>query len=1427
MKQTLLLFFAFLLFHLSSPGQTSLPFSEDFESTSGNGSTLIETDLTNWTNYTPTGNKGWTSNTYDNNKYAQMSSYNTGVANEAWIITPEIDISGITAVDFTFDVKIAYWTHNGLTILISENFDGTNVGSATWTDITSNFTIPQEPASGFGTFVNAGTMDISVFSGTVHIAFRYNGDDTNGETTTYQVDNINVYNATKPVIENISAYPAHPTSSDPVNISADVTDASGLDSVFTVWGTNSGSLTDTIGMSLQSGDTYITDSPIPQQTEETNVFYAINAVNINQDTTKSDEKQYTVIEELTISTIQSSLIGSSDSSQYTGEYINTSGIVTAILSNGYFIQDSKGPWNGIYIYDNSNSPSMGDQIDITAKVDEYYHLTELKNVSRYTLVSSGNELPALDTITTGEANLEKYESVLLRMEQAKCTADTAELGGGRWQIFNQGDSIYVEDNIFEYKPIKDQYYNVNGVAFYTYSERVILPRNSNDIEVYDSPPVINNINVNPQYPTSAESVSAFADITDESIINEVSLAWGTNSVTLDDTINMSNSSGDIYITDTDIPAHSDNTTIYYQVIALDDGNNKTVSQKLSFKINDPATTELPYSQMFNGNLGDIYTFSVTGETKEWRYVFSNNNGYAQANGYNSGVTEEDWLILPGINFDNYSNQLIMNFSSWYKYGTDNINNYLKLFYSSDYSGTGDPSSATWTEINYTQPANSETWKKSGNINLPDTAGKIYIGFKYHYKPNYYKLWKIDSINIYDASKPIIKNISNDPGLPTSNDAVNISAEVTDANGLDTVFTSWGTSINTPVDTIGMSLQDGDTYITDSPIPQNSPGTNVYFDVYAVNNNQDTTKSANNQYEIIEEVTISAIQSNTIGSSDSSEYTGNYIRTSGVVTGLLPNGYVIQDGKGEWNGIYVYESNNSPSIGDKIKITAKVDEYNHLTELKNVSRYTLISSGNSLPAADTITTGKANLESYESVLVRVEQAECTADNNDLGSGRWQIFNEGDSILVDDIIYSYTPTKDEYYHVNGIAFYFSGERKILPRNSNDIEINASPVISNTNIIPAEPASTDAISVKADITDDISVEEVHLLWGYASGSLENTIQMTLSSGDTYQTASSIPKQNEGDTVYYKVYASDGDKITESTGSFMIQIIPPDITNISTSPSEPGPTDKISVSADVNDDSSIDAVYAAWGASPETLEDTIPMTLSSGDTYQTASSIPKQNEGDTVYFKIYASDGESISESSGNVQVKYIAPAISNISTTPAEPGPTDKISISANVNDDSPIDTVYTAWGVSSGQLDNTIPMSLESGDTYKTTDSIPKQDGGTTIYYKITAKDVKVSNTSEELSFTVTDETTAIISKQSLTLKVYPNPGKGQYSVEIDSKVANSYRVAVFNTVGKMVYQKQFNDHSVKQTINLTDQNDGIYFLKVTGKNTNKVIKLIKE
>ncbi len=80
---------------------------------------------------------------------------------------------------------------------------------------------------------------------------------------------------------------------------------------------------------------------------------------------------------------------------------------------------------------------------------------------------------------------------------------------------------------------------------------------------------------------------------------------------------------------------------------------------------------------------------------------------------------------------------------------------------------------------------------------------------------------------------------------------------------------------------------------------------------------------------------------------------------------------------------------------------------------------------------------------------------------------------------------------------------------------------PTIANISIDPVAPLPGETVSVAADVSDTTAITSVSLFWGTSPLLLNSEIDMSLVSGDTYDTDASIPSQIAGVTVYYKIEA------------------------------------------------------------------------------------------------------------------------------------------------------------------------------------------------------------------------------------------------------------------------------------------------------------------
>lgn len=181
----------------------------------------------------------------------------------------------------------------------------------------------------------------------------------------------------------------------------------------------------------------------------------------------------------------------SGDSPLNGQTVNTSGIVSAILGSGYFIQDAIGAWNGVYVFDATNTVNYGDEVSFTCLVTEYYNLTELKNVANFNIVSSGNTLYNQKVVSTADVNTEQYEGVLIKVYDANCT--NADAGYGQWIVNDGSGNAMTDDKIYSFSPTMGTLYNVTGVMDYSFDEFKILYRGASDIEVSTS---ISNVEAN-------------------------------------------------------------------------------------------------------------------------------------------------------------------------------------------------------------------------------------------------------------------------------------------------------------------------------------------------------------------------------------------------------------------------------------------------------------------------------------------------------------------------------------------------------------------------------------------------------------------------------------------------------------------------------------------------------------------------------------------------------------------------------------------------------------------------------------------------------------------------------------------------------------------------------------------------------------------
>lgn len=155
-------------------GQTNIPFfTEDFQSVKNN----VNLAIPGWSNIVEKASKLWRSMVTAGNGFAEFNTTSTTAAqNIAWLVSPAINLTEYKNVVLSFrsaqhDLKVDS-PLNTLEVYVSTNFDGSNVSKATW--IKLNAKVPSL-STRTREFISSGGIDLSAYTGTVHIAFKYIG----------------------------------------------------------------------------------------------------------------------------------------------------------------------------------------------------------------------------------------------------------------------------------------------------------------------------------------------------------------------------------------------------------------------------------------------------------------------------------------------------------------------------------------------------------------------------------------------------------------------------------------------------------------------------------------------------------------------------------------------------------------------------------------------------------------------------------------------------------------------------------------------------------------------------------------------------------------------------------------------------------------------------------------------------------------------------------------------------------------------------------------------------------------------------------------------------------------------------------------------------------------------------------------------------
>jgi hypothetical protein len=172
--------------------------------------------------------------------------------------------------------------------------------------------------------------------------------------------------------------------------------------------------------------------------------------------------------------------------------VTLTGIVYARYSGkGFFIAEAEGAWHGIYAYyPGGDLPAIGDEVEVTGTVKEYYGITELSEGVTYSVLSSGNALYGPTIVQTADIPFnnptvsEEYEDVFVEARDVLVTAgiDTH----GIWTFSDgSGGSAKADDWGYHLEPdVDEEFAIVRGALVYDFDEYKVQPRDAADVVPY-------------------------------------------------------------------------------------------------------------------------------------------------------------------------------------------------------------------------------------------------------------------------------------------------------------------------------------------------------------------------------------------------------------------------------------------------------------------------------------------------------------------------------------------------------------------------------------------------------------------------------------------------------------------------------------------------------------------------------------------------------------------------------------------------------------------------------------------------------------------------------------------------------------------------------------------------------------------------------
>jgi hypothetical protein len=808
----------------------------------------------------------------------------------------------------------------------------------------------------------------------------------------------------------------------------------------------------------------------PFKLKETTTLKAVAMLNGKSSTVASatftKEVAPTVVEVATLAELRAGLLDGTVY-KYTGE-----GVITfkQASRNQKYIQDATA---AILIDDSKGLIKTAFEVgqavtNLSGTLLDYSGLLEFIPTTDAGVVAEPEFTPTAQAVTIEElkANFNSYESELVVVSDLTF-ADAGTFVKSKNYNVTSGDQTLVFRTAFatvDYigTDIPTSAVHITGIPIEYNGTAQLVARSLADFEdggMSFEGPEIAELTQTPEAPLATEAVVVSAKVTSELGVSSVVLKWGTTAEMANEPVVMT-ANGDVYTAT--IPAQAEGTTVWYQLIATDVLAWTANSDVVEYTIPTPGDKVAIYSEAFNGNLGTMTAFSVSGDQK-WVFGTYSGKNYAKVSGYtNACNANEDWLISPAISLENFID-VTLSFENAFKF--DGVENDFTVQISTNYVAGTDPTTATWVQLSdlTLSPGNYEF---VSNVSaLEQFEGKtIFVAFKYMTDGTLCSTWEVANVVvegnplgayveapvISKASGSYFETISVEITSATEGAAIHYTIDGTTPTEASTLYTqALELSANTTLNVI--AIKEG----TSSTV------TTATYTITLESQNKVTTLA-----ELRKGLTDGTVY----------KFTGTAVIT---MIQSSRNQKFIQD---ETGAILIDDPDGKIAtafeMGQGItNIEGTLLDYSGLLEFVPVKDAQKVENPAYTPVAQllTVTEIKANFEQYESELVKIEKV-LFADAGTFAGGKNYNISTNDDLMVfrtnfrnADYIGAAIPVNP--VNVTGVLIEYNGTAQIAARFASDIEIRSSVIDIQNNVKIA--TANSKVMITRDAAEAAQVE------------------------------------------------------------------------------------------------------------------------------------------------------------------------------------------------------------------------------------------------------------------------------------------------------------------------------------------------------------------